>query len=350
MTYALLTRSVQILVLSAFVLGSIALPMDTALAAKKKPSIVLTAPKAKSTFAKEGAGIIPIAWSATNVPEDTLVILELESKKLAKGSVTGGGTWQDEIAAGDSTGSYNWDIEGEGRPDAGTYRVRALLQECVKGDCSQNPFFPGMKKTKTYAKSKWVNVTIAKSASRESDEAADTISSRPTGSVGVVVMMEGRSGDSFVLQADSAPTFNYYPSGDVESCTITAYYEGGDREQTHGWKNGVKPGQYGRFTFSAVGEYPLKKLESVEVVCGNSKYRASDTLRFTVEGSDEAEAPFKIITGKSGTRTYKKGEGTKSEAESYCKQAYNDSEIHRYTRVQCYFDGERFEDVRAFKG
>ena len=314
----------------------------TAVSAKEKVSIKLTAPSSKSSFAKEGSGIIPIAWKATNVPEDALIILELDAKKLAKGSVLGGGTWQGEVAAGDSEGSYNWDIEGEGRPDAGTYRVRALVQACADDACTS-------KGKKTYAKSKWVNITVTKSARNESDEATDTVGTRPMGQVGVSLTTNGSSADAVTIDASSAPSFNYYPSGDVESCTMTAYYQGGKRSLTHGWKNGVKSGDYGRFSFAAVGEYPLKSIQSVEVVCGNAKYRATDTVRFTVNGSVDTAA-YKILIGKTGKSTFKKGTGTMETAQSYCKQAYNDPEIHKNTRVQCYFDGDRFEDVKAFKG
>lgn len=322
-------------------------PMSAA--ASTRTSIKMTAPSAKGSFAKEGAGVIPMAWQATNVPEDTLVILELEARKLAKGSNIGGGTWQQEIAAGDSTGSYSWDIESPGLADPGTYKVRALLQQCVSGDCTKNPFFPGMKKTKTYAKSKWTNLTITKSARNESNEAASTIGTRPNGPVSVSLAMEGGSGDPITLAATDEPTFLYYPSGDVESCTVTAYYQGGKRTVTHGWKNGVGSGQYGRATFSAVDLYPFKSLQSVEVVCGNAIYRASDTIRFLINASS-VEADFKILIGKNGKSTYRKGEGTKEDAGAYCRQAYNDSEIHKFTRVQCYWDGVRFEDVSSFKG
>lgn len=319
----------------------------TANAASKRPSIKLTAPSSKSVFAKEGSGIIPIAWETKNVPEDTLVVLELQHKKLTNGGV-GGGTWQQEILAGDSTGTYNWDIQTEGTADPGTYKIRAVLQACVPGDCSKNPSFPGTKKTKVYAKSKWINLTVAKSAKDESEEAARTIGTRPSGEVFVTLAMEGAAGDFFNLSAESEPTFLYYPSGDVESCTITGYYQGGKRPVTHGWKNSIRPGVYGRATFSAVEPYPYKALQSVEVVCGNAAYRASDTIRFSVSASEEAE--YKILIGTSGRSTYKKGAGSKIDAEAYCAQAYNDPEIHKFTRVQCYWDGQRFEDVRSFKG
>jgi len=330
-----------------FVLIASSAPLVTE--AASKPAIKLTAPSAKSSFAKNGSGIIPIAWEAKNVPDKTLVIVELASKKLKKGGTNGGGSWQSVVAAGNSTGSYNWDIEGVGRPDAGTYKVRALLQECVSGDCTKNPFFPGVKKTKTYAKSKWVNISITTSGRNESDEATEVVESRTNGPIMVSLTPVGGIGDSLTLSASQNGTFNYYPSGDVVSCTVTGNYEGGKRKVEHGWKNAIQPGQYGTATFSAVAAHPLKTLQSVEVVCKNAASKATDTVSVTVTGSS-AEADYKILTGKTGKTTFKKGEGTKADAEAYCKQAYNDPKIHKNTRVQCYFDGERFEDIKAFKG
>lgn len=225
------------------------------------------------------------------------------------------------------------------------------MRECALAGCSQGPTISELKKLKVYAKSKWTNIKITKSARRESDEASRTVGTRPSGSVGVTLSMEGgAAGDFFTLSANSYPDFNYYPNGDVESCTITAYYEGGKQTQTHGWKNAIKPGDYGRFTFGAVGPYPLGSLQSVEVVCGNATYRATDTIRFEANASSASEADFKILTGKTGGRTYKKGIGTREKAESYCKLAYNDEDIHNYTRVQCYWNGKKFEDVKEFKG
>lgn len=341
------TSLLSVLLIGLFLSATFPLSVD---AASTRPSIKLTAPSNKSSFGKEGAGAIPLAWAAQNVPEDTLIILELKHKKLAKGGGgVGGGTWQDEIIAGDSTGSYNWDIEGEGNAGPGTYKVRALLQQCVSGDCNANPFFPGTKKTKTYAKSKWVNLTITKGAANESEEASKIIGARPNGTVAVYLAMNGSTADFFELSSDSELTVTYHPSGDVQSCTGTAYYEGGKQDVTHGWKNGVAAGQYGQFSFKAVAPYPLKSLKSVEVVCGNAMYRASDTIRFSVDSS-AVESDFKILVGKTGKTVHKKGVDTKAVAEAYCQQAFNDSAIHKNTRVQCYWDGEKFEDISQFKG
>ncbi len=347
--YSLAHKGASALLIGLIVIAASGTPTIAEAAKSSKPTIKITAPSAKATFAKEGSGFVPVAWSATNVPEDTLVVVELKQKKLAKGGGVGGGSWQDEIVAGNSSGTHKWDIEGEGRAQAGTYRVRAYLQQCVKGDCSQNPSFPGAKKTKVYATSKWVNIKIVDDADDADDEDELVTPDENDGPVGVSVTMVGGNGsDEYHLDTDSSPMFNYYPSGDVTSCTITAYYQGGEEKQTSGWKNGVRAGDYGRFSFSAVGPYPLNSLKSVEVVCGNAVHRANDSIRFTV--GDSAEADFKILTGKSGSTTYKKGTATQGEAESLCSKAYNDPKIHKYTRVQCYWDGGKFEDVREFKG
>ena len=344
--YSLARKAASALLIGLIVIAASGAPTIAEAAKSSKPTIKITAPSAKATFAKEGSGFIPIAWTATNVPEDTLVILELKHKKLAKGGGVGGGSWQDEIVAGNSSGTHKWDIEGEGRAQAGTYKVRAYLQQCVKGDCSQNPNFPGMKKTKIHATSKWVNIKIVDDADEE-DELVTLDES--DGPVGVSVAMVGGTGsDEYHLNTDSSPMFNYFPSGDVTSCTITGYYQGGEQKHSHGWKNGVRAGDYGRFSFSAVAPYPLQSLKSVEVVCGNATHRANDSIRFTV--GDSSEADFKILTGKSGSSTYKKGAATRAEVESLCSKAYNDPKIHKYTRVQCYWNGEKFEDVREFKG
>lgn len=343
--YSLAIKGTSALLIGLVIIAASGAPAVAEAANSTKPTIKITSPSAKATFAKEGSGFISVAWTASNVPEDTLVILELKQKKLDKGGI-GGGSWQDEIVAGNSTGTYNWDIEGDGLEDAGTYKVRAKLQQCVKGDCTQNPNFPGVKKTRVYATSKWVNIKIVDDADDE-DELVTPVGN--DGPVGVSVDMVGGNGsDEYHLSTDSSPMFNYYPTGDVTSCTITAYYQGGEQKQTSGWKNGVRAGDYGRASFSPVAPYPLQSLKSVEVVCGNATHRANDSIRFTV--GDSAEADFKILTGKSGASTYKKGSATRVEAESLCSKAYNDPKIHKYTRVQCYWDGEKFEDVREFKG
>lgn len=344
--YSLVRKAASALLIGLIVIAASGTPAIAEAAKSSKPTIKITSPSAKATFAKDGSGFVPVAWTATNVPEDTLVVVELKVKKLAGGTGVGGGAWQGEIAAGDSSGSHKWDIEGAGRAQAGTYKVRVYLQQCAKGDCSQNPDFPGKKKTKIYATSKWVNIKIVDDADEEDELMTPDENDGP---VGVSVAMVGGSGsDEYHLDTDSSPMFNYYPSGDVTSCTITAYYQGGEQKQASGWKNGVRAGDYGRFSFSAVGPYPLQSLKSVEVVCGNASQRANDSIRFTV--GDSAEADFKILTGKSGASTYKKGSATRGEAESLCSKAYNDPKIHKYTRVQCYWDGEKFEDVREFKG
>ncbi len=347
--HSLYTRSCGVSLFILFICAAIlVLPQFAGAASKTRPSIKITAPASKDSFAKQGAGIIPIEWSAKNVPANTLVILELDLKKAAKDSIGGGGTWQHEQAMGDSTGSYNWDIEGGSAPGAGTYRVRALLQECLSGGCNLNPFFPGVKKTKTYAKSKWVNITITNSAKNESEQASRTVDSRPTGPVSVSLLANGSGAESLALPSGDIE-FLYFPGGDVQSCDVVAYYQGGKRTLTQTWKNGVESGSFGRFYYSAVDAYPYKSLQSVEVICGNAKYRATDTVQFS-SNSGASQADYKILIGKSGSSTFKKGTSTEADAKAYCSQAYNDPDIHKYTRVQCYWDGKKFEDVDSFKG
>lgn len=323
-------------------IGTLFIPTAQA-ASKNKPSITLTSPKAKSTFSKTMDGTIPVTWSAKNVPENTLVIVELDHKKLAKGSAIGGGTWQDEIVVGNSIGTHNIDIETLGTADAGTYRVRALLQQCSSKGCEVNPFFPGEKKTKTYAKSKWTNITITKTGRSTNTSSSD---SDTDGTVGVVLAVNGSYSDSVTLDASASPSFTYVPSGDVDSCTLIATYTDGSESVKHGWKDEIKAGDYGKAVFNAAGKNGL--LRSVQVRCKNSTYEATDTIQ--VATSNTGVAAYKILIGKTGKEIFKKGTGTEAQARAYCSQAYNDPDIHEYTRVQCYWNNDRFIDQKEFKG
>jgi hypothetical protein len=332
--------------LVALLMGALTMPLapfSVEAASKTKPSITLTSPKSKSTFSKTVDGSIPISWSAENVPENTLVIVELSHKKLAKGGSLGGGMWQDEIAAGTSVGTYNWDIETVGTSDPGTYRVRAFLLQCPSKGCDVNPFFPGEKKTKTYAKSKWVNITITKTGATATSDSTQTESD---GTVGVSLSVNGSYADSVTLDPSTTPTFIYTPSGDVESCTVTASFTDGAQSLKHGWKNGVTPGQYGQATFSVANKDGI--LRSVQVRCKNGTYEATDTIQITV--TNTGTTAYKILIGKTGKQTFKKGVGSEAEARAYCSEAYNDPDIHEYTRVQCYWNDTKFMDVKEFKG
>ncbi|MBU1755212.1 hypothetical protein KKH81_02945 [Patescibacteria group bacterium] len=152
--------------------------------------------------------------------------------------------------------------------------------------------------------------------------------------------------DSVTLDAAATPSFVYYPTGDASSCTVTAQYTNGKQSVTHGWKNAIEPGDSGAATFGATS--PKGILTSVSVTCKNRTYSATDRIAVSVPTSGSAE--YKILIGNSGQRTYKKGTGSEAEAKVLCSQAYNDPKIHKFTRVQCYWDGAKFMDVDAFKG
>jgi hypothetical protein len=343
---AYLLRGASALLMGLIIVSGASVPVAEAASSKTKPSITLTSPDNKDVFAKEGSGAIPVAWTATNVRENTSLLIELKHKKLKRGSGVGGGLWQGAITSGDSVGSYAWDIEGEGLPAAGTYKIRAYLQQCEGAECVKHLTGRTVKKPKLYASSKWVNIVIADESRRDDGSTAPASASGP---VGVSVVMIGADGsEPYQLDSDSTPVFQYYPTGDVTSCTITGHYQGGKEKQTQAWKNGVRQGSHGQFAFGAVSPYPLQALRSIEVVCGNGVYEASDSIEFTA--GDSTEADFKILTGATGRKVYKKGTASEETARSYCSKAYNDPKIHKYTRVQCYWDGEKFEDVREFKG
>ncbi len=130
-----------------------------------KPRITITAPtRKKSTFRKdESKNPIIISWKAFNVPVSTNLTIDLSNVKI-EGPV-GGGSAQFALPQGDSTGTYKWDIYGEGRVSAGTYRVQLGLEECSKKGCANNPHFPGQEENvRLYAQSKSVGVTIVGSS------------------------------------------------------------------------------------------------------------------------------------------------------------------------------------------
>lgn len=126
-----------------------------------KPKIVLTAPTSrKNKFNKaDPKNPITIAWTAFNVREDTNLVVDLNNVKV-KGGVGGGGA-QFELPEGDSKGVYRWDIYGEGRASAGTYRVQVGLEECSSKGCTFNPHFPGQEEdVELCAQSRSVAVTV----------------------------------------------------------------------------------------------------------------------------------------------------------------------------------------------
>lgn len=129
---------------------------------KGRSKLVLKAPIQRASFDKQDANDpIAVKWIASNIPDNAVIEVQLETVKLAQGSVLGGGIWQGEVPEGDSTGQYLWKISGEGRADAGVYRVRTLIRACRSEGCDVNPRFPGKEeKIKVYAKSAWRTITI----------------------------------------------------------------------------------------------------------------------------------------------------------------------------------------------
>ena len=140
-----------------------------------KPKIKITTPTAKKNkFNKTNPGDpILISWTAYNVPEDTNLIIDLNTVKI-KGPI-GGGSAQFELPEGDSKGTYKWDIYGEGMASAGTYRVQLGLEECSSLGCHMNAHFPGQEEdVELYAQSRSVGVkVIEKSVKSSSAEKVD---------------------------------------------------------------------------------------------------------------------------------------------------------------------------------
>ncbi|MFM2424075.1 MAG: hypothetical protein RLZZ70_464 [Candidatus Parcubacteria bacterium] len=125
------------------------------------PKITLTAPtRKKTTFAKGSKNDpIGISWTALNVPVNTNLTIDLNGVKI-NGPV-GGGSAQFALPSGDSTGTYKWDIYGEGRASAGTYRVQLGLEECSQKGCTYNAHFPGQEEdVELYAQSRSVGIKI----------------------------------------------------------------------------------------------------------------------------------------------------------------------------------------------
>ncbi len=130
-----------------------------------KPKITLTAPTSrKNQFSKSKVSDpIVISWTALNVPASTNVTIDLNTVKSA--GPIGGGSAQFALPAGDSKGTYKWDIYGEGRASAGTYRVQLGLEECSKKGCSYNAHFPGQEEdVELYAQSRSASVKITGSS------------------------------------------------------------------------------------------------------------------------------------------------------------------------------------------
>ncbi len=139
-----------------------------------KPKIVLTAPRQRASYDKDEDGSVPVSWEALNVPSNTVLNIELDTLRTS-GSGVGGGKWQGEIPEGDSTGSYEWDIAGEGNAMPGVYRIRALVRECHSDGCDVNPDFPGQEEyVKTYAKTPWKTISITDMEHDGDQEALDT--------------------------------------------------------------------------------------------------------------------------------------------------------------------------------
>jgi hypothetical protein len=126
-----------------------------------KPKITITAPKSKKNKFNKNLTDDPIIiqWVAANVAQNTNLTIDLSNVKI-EGPV-GGGSAQFVLPSGDSKGIYKWDIHGEGRASAGTYRVQLGLEECSARGCSVNAHFPGQEEDVTlYAQSRSVGVTV----------------------------------------------------------------------------------------------------------------------------------------------------------------------------------------------
>ncbi len=102
---------------------------------------------------------IPVSWKATNVPQNSQMVLALKLVQQQLGStmgVTSGGVWQSQkLNVGSSVGAYSWPT-GPGHLDMpGSYQLDAYIKECDPRGCEYNnpdspTIFRSAKVTRTF--------------------------------------------------------------------------------------------------------------------------------------------------------------------------------------------------------
>lgn len=115
------------------------------------PTITLTQPTAGSTY-KIGDSI-PLAWTYSNAPSNSQMILSLKAVQASGGGV-GGGVWQGNLLTQTyGSGTKDW-MTGPSYLDIpGVYEAIAKIRECDPRGCSANADFPGYGSVRTYATS-----------------------------------------------------------------------------------------------------------------------------------------------------------------------------------------------------
>lgn len=291
-------------------------------------SITLTSPKRGVVFNKNKANDdIVLRWTVKDLPKDTNVLYEITSVESFAGAFVTGSAGQLKAESGSSEHRIAIDIPGT--LDAGEYKVRLSLQKCHSLGCNVSyPAGPLNENLETFDRSSFGYFTII-----NSDRAS------------VNLIPVGR-GDADEIDADinDSLEFNYYPTGDIDECVITAKYNGGENSVEHPWPNTILSGQFGRATFPVVATFPLTILEEVEVECMNSKGKviASESIEINVDNNTKSNYQI-IVDGKveSGKNL------TEAETRSRCLKKFNDN---RGKRVQCSWDGNEFFDDTNWKG
>ena len=306
-----------------------------------KPEIILTFPTRSAIFNKSTSNDdVVLRWSATDVPENTNVHYQIIAVNPTTGTTIIGSSGQ--VKAYSGTGEHRLAIDIPGTLSAGEYKVQLSLQACHSLGCNASYSFGPLKEnletydTSSYGYFKIINSAISTPSNLDSNSS----------SVASVNLIAAGRADSTVLNAAVTDRldFNYYPSGDIDECVVTAKYSGGEESVTHPWPNAITSGQYGRATFSVVSVYPKIILEKVVVTCKNDRgvVVGTDVIDISVDNSDTAAYKIDVAGSiESGTGM------SQAEARSRCLKKTNDNPGKR---VQCSWDGNEFFDDINLKG
>lgn len=169
-------------------------------------------------------------------------------------------------------------------------------------------------------------------------------------SVSLYVNGVDRSTLNVTADADDQYEFRYYPRGDIDSCTVTGYFDKGSFDVTHDWNRRVSnSSEYGRVHFNSVDSRGF--LEEVEVVCDTNYRDVSDSIRVYVQDNHEVTDTLRImlndqqIVGGSGY--------TRARAWSRCSQEFNDYDKHNFKGTDvltCHWGDELLVEIDAWKG